>query len=87
MSWDSIIWDDENEYGGNVDKIRQHGLTMDDVENAMADPVGHDVSRSSGYPTLWGLAVDGCLIVVVYEEVDEFTVRPITAWRDREGDS
>jgi uncharacterized DUF497 family protein len=86
MVWDSIIWDDESEPGGNVDKIQQHGLTMDDVENALADPISHDISRSSGRPILWGLALDGRLIVVVYEEVDEFTVRPVTAWADRESE-
>jgi hypothetical protein len=33
MSWDTIIWDDDP--GGNCDKILQHGLTIDDVENAL----------------------------------------------------
>jgi len=86
MTWDSIIWDDEDEPGGNVDKIQQHGLTVDDVETALADPVGHGISRSSGCPMIWGLAIDGRLIVVVYEEIDEFTVRPVTAWTDRESE-
>ncbi len=63
MSWDTIIWDEEQ--GGNVEKIRQHGLTIDDVENALCDPVSHGMSRSSGSPMVWGLGLDGRLIVVV----------------------
>lgn len=82
MSWDQIIWDYEP--GGNVDKVRQHGLTQDDVDNALADPVSHGTSRSSGRPLIWGLAVDGGMIVVPYEEIDEFTVYPVTTWRDGE---
>ena len=84
MSLDTIIWDEEQ--GGNVEKIRQHGLTIDDVENALCDPVSHGISRSSGSPMVWGLGLDGRLIVVVYEEIDEFTIRPVTAWTDREND-
>lgn len=84
MSWDSIIWDEEQ--GGNVDKVQQHGLTIDDVENALCDPISHNLSRSSGRPMIWGQAIDGRLIVVVYEEIDEFTVRPVTAWTDRESE-
>lgn len=86
MTWDSIIWDEEDEPGGNVDKIRQHGLTMDDVENALCDPVSEGISRSSGRPMIWGLAIDGRLIVVIFEEIDEFTIRPITAWANRENE-
>lgn len=82
MSWDTIIWDDEPD--GNVDKIQQHGLTIADVENAVCDPVSHGTSRSSGLPMVWGLGLNGRLIVVVYEEVDEFSIRPVTAWTDRE---
>ncbi len=63
MSWDTIIWDEEQ--GGNVEKIRQHGLTIDDVENALCDPVSHGMSRSSGSSMVWGLGLDGRLIVVV----------------------
>lgn len=85
MSWDSIIWDDEQ--GGNIVKIQQHGLTIDDVENALCNPVSHGISRSSGRPMLWGLTIDGRLIVVVYEKIDEFTIRPVTAWADRENDA
>lgn len=86
MNWDTIIWDEENEPGGNVDKIRQHGLTMEDVENALLDIVSRGVSRSTGRPMIWGLALDGRLIVVVYEEVDRFTIRPVTAWTDQENE-
>lgn len=84
MGWDTIIWDETD--GGNVDKVRQHGLTVDDVENAIIDPVSYGISRSSGLPILWGLAIDGRLIIVAYEEIDEFTIRPVTAWTDREND-
>ncbi len=80
MSWDSIIWDYEP--GGNVDKVHQHGLTQDDVENALIDPIGFGISRSSGREMIWGYALDGRLIAVPYDEIDEFTVKPVTAWYD-----
>ena len=38
------------------------------------------ISRSSGRPVATGLTPDGRLIFVVYEQIDESTVYPVTAY-------
>ena len=43
-------------------------------------PTGSNVSHSSGQPILFGYAFDGRYIAVVYSEVDEDTIYPITAY-------
>ena len=37
-------------------------------------------SRSTGLPVLWGYTHEGRYIIVVYEEVDDATIRVITAY-------
>jgi hypothetical protein len=41
-------------------------------------------SRASGRPLATGFTTDGRLILVVYEEVDDFTVYPVTAYEVEE---
>ena len=53
---------------------------MDDVEEVLANPVSEGQSKSTGYPAVWGHVPDGRYIIVVYEEVDEDTIRVITAY-------
>ena len=38
------------------------------------------VSRSSGLPAVWGYTPDGRYIMAVYEELDETTILPVTAY-------
>jgi hypothetical protein len=45
MAYFEIIWDEEP--GGNVEHVAEHGLTPEDVEEVIFNPVDHDVSRSS----------------------------------------
>ena len=77
-----IIWNDEP--GGNIEHIEEHGLTIDDVEHALADPVSESKSRSSGQPCVFGHALDGTFIIVVYERIDEDTIYPVTAYEVQE---
>jgi len=77
-----IIWNDEP--GGNVEHIAEHGLTPEDVEAALFNPVANDVSRSSGLPIALGFASDGRYILVVYEEIDDTTLYPVTAYEVEE---
>ena len=44
------------------------------------NPVGHDVSRTSGLPIAFGFTPDGRYILVVYEQIDDVTVYPVTAF-------
>jgi hypothetical protein len=68
-------WDDRN-----LAKIDINGLTTDEVESVVCDPIKVDRSRRSGHPIAFGFAGDGRMIACVYEPFDELTVRPITAF-------
>lgn len=74
MPWFHIIWDDENEA-----HIAEHGISVEDVENTLADPIAEHISRTSGRLMFEGEAVDGRIIMVVYEDIDGVTIYPITA--------
>ncbi len=76
--WQFIIWNDDP--GENVDKISQHGLTIEDVEYVLMNPAKHVTSKSSGRPAVYGYTPDGDYIFVVYEEIDNVTIEPITAY-------
>jgi uncharacterized DUF497 family protein len=77
----NIIWDLDDEVGGNVQHIAEHGLTKEEVEDVLLD---EDIilarSRSSGQPLAIGYTATGRRIAVVFEEIDQMTVRPITAY-------
>ncbi len=78
MPWYDIIWNYEP--GGNVDHVAQHGLTPEDVEAVICDPLEKTTSRTTGRPVVSGFTADGRLILVVYEEIDDVTVYPVTAY-------
>jgi uncharacterized DUF497 family protein len=82
MPWYEVVWNYEP--GGNVEHIAEHDLTPEDVEAAIQDPLDTTTSRSSGRPVLAGYTHDGRLIIVVYEEVDDITIYPITAYEVEE---
>jgi len=73
-----IIWNPEP--GGNVEHIAEHDLTPEDVEEVLCNPVAHDMSRSSGRPMVYGFTPNGRYIVVVYEEIDDRALYPVTAY-------
>ncbi|MBI1914027.1 MAG: DUF4258 domain-containing protein [Planctomycetes bacterium] len=76
--WQQIIWNEEP--GGNVEHVEEHGLTVDDVELVLANPDSEAVSRSSRPPCVFGTVPDGSYIIVVYEAVDADTIYPVTAY-------
>lgn len=76
--WQQFIWNEEP--GGNIEHIEEHGLTVDDVENVLANPESKEVSRSSGLPCVFGTTPEGRYIIVVYELADEDTIYPVTAY-------
>ena len=69
-----LIWN------GNIEHIAEHGLTQDDVQHVFDNPTGYGVSRSSGEPAVFGYTPDGRYIIVVYCEIDDFSVSPATAF-------
>jgi len=77
------IWDLEDDPEGNVAHIAEHGLTQDDVLDALNDPnATTDISRTSGRSITFGVTSDGRYIAVVWELIEAvpFTVYPLTAY-------
>jgi uncharacterized DUF497 family protein len=75
-----IIWDDPNDQNGNVSHIAEHGLSVEDVEDVLMSPTSEGSSSSSGRPCLWGYTSEGMYIIVVYERIDEDSIRVVTAY-------
>ena len=80
LNFTSILWDRDDDPGGNVQHIAKHNLTVEDVEDVFQNPSGTDISRSSGRPVVFGETRTGRYIIVVYDVVDASTVYPITAY-------
>ena len=80
MSFDSILWDPEDDPTGNVEHIAEHDLTVEDVEWVLGAPASEGISRSSGLPAAWGHTPAGDYIIVVYEQIDANTIRVVTAY-------
>ncbi len=64
-----FCWDDEE--GGNVEHIAEHGLTVDDVEHAFEYVIRFTTSRSTKRPALFGYAQDGRTIFVAYDTEED----------------
>lgn len=80
MNFQSIIWDEDDDPLGNVQHVADHDLSIDDVEYALGSPDTVGASRSSGLPAIWGYTPDGRYIMVVFEQIDEDTIRVVTAY-------
>ncbi len=80
MPFESIIWDLDDDPNGNVRHCAEHGVTKEEVEQVFQDPTDLDASRSTGYPVVFGDTRTNRHLMVVYEEVDEGAVYPITAY-------
>jgi hypothetical protein len=77
----TVIWDDEP--GGNVEHIAEHGLTPDEVDAVLLDdslPTAY--SSSSGLPCKFGYTPAGKHIIAIWEEVNEDPkiILPVTAY-------
>lgn len=80
MQYLKAIWDLDDDTEGNVQHIAEHGVSKDEVEEVLENPDGVETSRSSGRPIAFGETSTGRIIAVVYEEFEEDTVYPITAY-------
>ncbi len=80
MKFVQIIWDDDDLLEGNVQHIAEHGLTMEDVEHVIENPTKEESSGSTGRPCCFGYTPGGDFIIVVYEQVDEDAIYPVTAY-------
>ena len=75
MAYLDFLWNNDI-----VTHIAEHGITQDDFEYVVCHPVSKGYSRSSGLPTVWGHTHDGRYIMAVYEELDDMTILPVTAY-------
>jgi len=80
MRFVSVLWDEDEEPEGNVRHIAEHGLLIEDVEFVLENPSSEGTSDSSNRPCCFGYTPDGDYIIVVYEQVDEDTIYPVTAY-------
>ncbi|MBM3791414.1 MAG: hypothetical protein FJW35_13855 [Acidobacteria bacterium] len=80
MPFLEFIWDLEDDPNGNVQHIAEHGLSREDVEQVLCNPAKSGVSRTSGRRMAFGYTEWGGYIAVVYEQVDQNTVYPVTAF-------
>jgi hypothetical protein len=79
MPYYEFLWTDEI-----VDHLAEHGIDPDDFEHVVCHPTSKGVSRSSNLPAAWGYTPDGRYIIAVYEELDEMTILPVTAYEASE---
>ena len=75
-----ILWDLDDDSEGNVQHVAEHDLSKDDVEYVVARPDRFDVSRSSGNPMVFGYTEDGRYVAVVFIQIDDDTIYPVTAY-------
>jgi hypothetical protein len=80
VSFDSIIWDLDDDPNGNVHHCAEHGVTKDEVEDVLRNPTDSDVSRSTGLSVVFSDTSSGRHLMVVYEEIDADSVYPLTAY-------
>ena len=78
MPWKDIVWNHEG--GGNVDHIAENGLSIGDIEYVVMNPERYGRSRSSGRPVLFGYTEVGEYVCVVYEEIGDVAIYPVTAY-------
>jgi hypothetical protein len=77
----SVIWDLPDDPYGNVQHVAQNGLTEDEVEDVLLNrSLRIGISASSGRPMRRGHTTTGRYIVVIWEQIDKDTVRPVTAY-------
>jgi uncharacterized DUF497 family protein len=84
MHYFSVFWDLDEDPTGNVQHIAENDLTKEDVEGVLANSSAEGKSRSSGRAAAWGYTADGRYIIVIYDEIDEDTIRPVTAYEVEE---
>jgi hypothetical protein len=76
MPYFEFIWTQEIET-----HLAEHGVSPDDFEQVVCDPVSKGVSRSSGLPCVWGYATDGRYLLAVYEQLDDMRILLATAYQ------
>lgn len=80
MYFGTIIWDLDDDLVGNVRHCADHGVTKEEVEEALRNAPDAVVSRSSGQPVVFGDTDGGRHLIVIYEQIDRGTIYIVTAY-------
>lgn len=65
---------------GNVQHCAEHEVTKEEVEEVFENAMDADTSRSSGRPVIFGDTDAGRHLMVVFDEIDDDTIYPVTAY-------
>lgn len=66
------------------DHVAQHGITVEEFEEAVMNPLSTTVSESTGLPACFAWTATGKFIFCVYEELNDLLVIPVTAYEVEE---
>jgi uncharacterized DUF497 family protein len=80
MGFRRTYWDLDDDPRGNVQHIAEHDVSKEEVEEVLDHPEGIEKSRPSDRLIAFGETSTGRLIAVVYEEIDDDAVYPVTAY-------
>lgn len=75
-----ILWDLEDDPDGNVQHIGEHGVSREEFEDVVLHPQTLDRSRSTRRHIAIGETSTGRMLIVVFDELDDSTIYPITAY-------
>ena len=75
MPYFEFLWTKEN-----VAHIAEHGVSQVDFEAVVMHSKNRGLSRRSMLPVAWGYTADGRYVMAVYEQIDDVTVNPVTAY-------
>lgn len=67
-------------YDENIEHVEERGVTVDQFEAVVCDPLRTKKSRSSDRLVAFGYADDGRKLACVYEVIDALTILPVTAY-------
>jgi hypothetical protein len=70
-----FIWNDEI-----AAHLAEHNVSRGEFEHVVLNPIRRGLSRSTDLPVVWGYAPDGRYLIAIYEQIDELTVLPVTAY-------
>lgn len=80
MNYDSILWDLDDDSEGNVQHCALHGVTKAEVLDVFDAAKAAEISNSSDSLVIFGYTQTGRHLIVVFDEIDEFTARPVTSY-------
>jgi hypothetical protein len=75
MPYHDFLWTEDI-----VQNLAEHRISQADCEHVVCNPDSKGYSRSSGLPAVWGFTDDGRYVIAVYEELDDATILPVTAY-------